>query len=153
MLKAIDVFKTTTLCTQTGWKLFMRYVSLSYARVFPTWTPKAIFETFWITFCDIVTIICLRKCESCHSKLKGISKRPATFKETEYFVFLTELLAVLLSTIPGPRVNIKMTSYSYRKSHCGDKTEILWPSYRHNGISYTGKTTSLYWIGAQFYML
>ena len=33
------------------------------------------------------------------------------------------------------------------KSHCGDKT-ILRPSYLHNGISYTGKMTSLYWIAA-----
>ena len=41
-----------------------------------------------------------------------------------------------------------MTSYLYRKSHCGDKT-ILRPSYLHNGISYTCKTTSLYWIRAQ----
>ena len=49
---------------------------------------------------------------------------------------------------PGPWFNIKMPSYQYRKSHCGDKT-ILWPSYLHNGISYTGKTTSLYWIRAQ----
>ena len=40
-----------------------------------------------------------------------------------------------------------MSSYQYRKSYCGDKT-ILRPSYLHNGISYTGKTTSLYWIGA-----
>ena len=38
-------------------------------------------------------------------------------------------------------------SYQYRKSHCGDKT-ILRPLYLHNGISYTGKTTSLYLIGA-----
>ena len=44
---------------------------------------------------------------------------------------------------PGPWFNIKMTSYQYRKSHCGDKT-ILRPSYLHNGISYTGKMTSLY---------
>ena len=44
--------------------------------------------------------------------------------------------------------NIKMSSYQYRKSHCGDKT-ILRPSYLHNGISYTGKMTSSYWIGAQ----
>ena len=44
--------------------------------------------------------------------------------------------------------NIKMPSYQYRKSHCGDKT-ILRPSYLHNGISYTGKTTYLYWIRAQ----
>ena len=33
------------------------------------------------------------------------------------------------------------------QSHCGDKT-ILRSSYLHNGISYTGKMTSLYWIRA-----
>ena len=50
---------------------------------------------------------------------------------------------------PGPWFNIKMKSYQYRKSHSGDKT--IWrPSYLHNGISYTGKMTSLYWIGAQY---
>ena len=32
-----------------------------------------------------------------------------------------------------------------------DKT-ILRPSYLHNGIPYTGKMTSLYWIGAQMFM-
>ena len=42
----------------------------------------------------------------------------------------------------------KMPSYQYRKSDCGDKT-ILRPSYLHNGISYTGKMTSLYWIRTQ----
>ena len=47
----------------------------------------------------------------------------------------------------GGQFNIKMTSYQYGKSHCGDKT-ILRPSYLHNGISYTGKMTSLYWIRA-----
>ena len=41
-----------------------------------------------------------------------------------------------------------MSSYQYRKSHYGDKT-ILRPSYLHNGISYTGKTISLYWIRSQ----
>ena len=40
-----------------------------------------------------------------------------------------------------------MTPYQYRKSHCGDNT-ISRPSYLHNGISYTGNRTSLYWIGA-----
>ena len=49
---------------------------------------------------------------------------------------------------PGGWIKIKMPSYQYRKSHCGDK-KILRPSYLHNGISYTGKTTSLYWIGVQ----
>ena len=45
-----------------------------------------------------------------------------------------------------------MLSYQYRKYHCGDKT-ILRPSYLHNGISYTGKITSLYWIRAQYSMI
>ena len=49
------------------------------------------------------------------------------------------------SRIPGPWFNVKMSSYQYKESHCGDKT-ISWPSYLHNGISYTGKTTFLYWI-------
>ena len=48
----------------------------------------------------------------------------------------------------GARFNIKMLSCQYRKSHCGDKT-VVRSSYLHNGISYTGKTTSLYWIVAQ----
>ena len=48
--------------------------------------------------------------------------------------------------------NKKMPSYQYRKSHCGDKT-ILWPSYLHNGISYTGKTASVYWIRALIFVL
>ena len=51
--------------------------------------------------------------------------------------------------VPGPRLNIKITSHQYRKSHCGNKT-ILQSSYLHNGISYTGKMTSLYWIRALF---
>ena len=49
---------------------------------------------------------------------------------------------------PGPWFNIKMSSYQYRKSHCGDKT-VVRSSYLHNGISYTGKMSSLYWIWAQ----
>ena len=42
----------------------------------------------------------------------------------------------------GPWFIIKMSSYQYRKSHCGGKT-ILPPSCLHNGISNTGKTASL----------
>ena len=59
---------------------------------------------------------------------------------------LTNLLTLLLLR-PGPWFNIKMSSYRYRKSHCGDKT-VIRPSYLHNGISYTGKMSSLYWIRA-----
>ena len=48
----------------------------------------------------------------------------------------------------GPWFNIKMPSYQYRKSHCGDKT-VVRSSYLHNGISYTGKMPSLYWTKTQ----
>ena len=48
---------------------------------------------------------------------------------------------------PGPQFNIKMSSYRYRKSHCGDKT-VVRSSYLYNEISYTGKMTSFYWIRA-----
>ena len=41
-----------------------------------------------------------------------------------------------------------MTSYQYRKSHCGDKTVVI-SSYLHNGSVYTGKMASLYWIRVQ----
>ena len=51
------------------------------------------------------------------------------------------------SDLSSIRFNIKMSSYQYRKCHCGDKT-VVKSSYLHNGISYTGKTTSLYWIRA-----
>ena len=53
---------------------------------------------------------------------------------------------------PGPWFNIKMSSYQHRKSHCGDKT-VVRSSYLHNGISYTGKVSSSYWIGAQNWLV
>ena len=53
-----------------------------------------------------------------------------------------------LMIYPGPLFNIKMSSYQYRKSHCGDKT-VVRSSYLHKGISYTGKMASLYWDGPQ----
>ena len=51
------------------------------------------------------------------------------------------------SCVTGPWFNIKMSSYQYRESHCGDKT-VVRSSCLHNGISYTGKISSLYWIRA-----
>ena len=62
-------------------------------------------------------------------------------------LFMCEHSVWARSAGPGPRFNIKMTSYQYRKSHWGDKT-VVRSSYLHNGISYTGKMSSLYWIGA-----
>ena len=46
-----------------------------------------------------------------------------------------------------PWFNIKVASYQYRKSHCGDN--IM--TYLLNRISYTGKVTSLYWVRALEY--
>ena len=48
---------------------------------------------------------------------------------------------------PGPWFNKNVSSYQYRKSHCGDKT-VVRSSYLHNRISYTVKMSSLYWIRA-----
>ena len=51
----------------------------------------------------------------------------------------------------GPLSNMKMSSYQYRKFHCGDKI-VVRSSYLHSGISKAGKMLSLYWIGAQIAM-
>ena len=58
----------------------------------------------------------------------------------------------ILKRGPGPRFNKKMTSYQYRKSHSGDKT-VVRSSYLHNGISHTGKMSSLYWIGPRIFQI
>ena len=57
------------------------------------------------------------------------------------------VLAIVESKGPSQYKDV-MSSYQYRKSHCGDKT-VVRLSYLHNEISYTGKMTSLYWIGVQ----
>ena len=62
-----------------------------------------------------------------------------TYGDTAYYF--------VIKVVPGGWFNIKMISYQYRKSHCGDKT-ILRSSYLHYGISYTDKMTSIYWIRA-----
>ena len=59
-----------------------------------------------------------------------------------------KMQSIIVKSSPGPWFNIKLSSYQYRKSDYGDKT-ILRPSYLHNGVSYTGKMTSLYWIRVQ----
>ena len=64
------------------------------------------------------------------------------------FSATTRSILLPFHQLPRPRFNIKMSSYRYRKSHCGDKT-VVRSSYLHNGISFTGKMTSLYWISPQ----
>ena len=55
---------------------------------------------------------------------------------------------IVLRAYSRPWFNINMSSYQYRKSHCGDKT-VVRSSYLHNGISFTGKMSYLYWIRTQ----
>ena len=43
---------------------------------------------------------------------------------------------------------VKVSRVPMDKSHCGDTT-VVKSSYFHDGISYTGKMTSLYWISPQ----
>ena len=55
----------------------------------------------------------------------------------------------LIETAPRALIQYKDAILpQYRKSHCGDKT-VVRSSYLHNGISYTGKMRSLYWISPQ----
>ena len=75
--------------------------------------------------------------------LNSLSKKQSTV----WWLSNSVTCARYFSDLPGPWFNIKMSYFQYRKSHCGAKT-ILRPSYLHNGISYTGKTASLCWIGA-----
>ena len=63
------------------------------------------------------------------------------------YIFMDCIGCIISCKIRG-LVHIKMSSYQYRKSDCGDKT-ILRPSYLHNGMAYNGKMTPLYWIRAQ----
>ena len=49
-------------------------------------------------------------------------------------------------------IQYKDSFYHYRKSYCGDKT-VVRSSYLPNGISYTGKMASLYWISPLLYSL
>ena len=74
---------------------------------------------------------------------------PLSYIRYIYAVLLLNRALILMScnhyllTISGTRFNIKMPSYQYRKYHYGDKT-VVRLSDLHNGISFTGKTTSLY---------
>ena len=91
---------------------------------------------------DIVTTSCVtRKFSVVISYLWG-AMRKVNVKSTSSYASWS---AMNQGASPGPRFNIKMSSYQYRKSHCGDKT-VVRSSYLHNGIPYTGKMTSLYWF-------
>ena len=74
--------------------------------------------------------------------------KPFSYLHFKYFIKAGISFSTFSSTghkWTGPWFNIKMSSHQYRKSHCGDKT-VERSSYLHNGIFYTDKMTSLYWI-------
>ena len=104
----------------------------------------------------------MQKTFPCPDGLKAVRLRPSRLTilahyATEIFFSVQPceywiIQSLQITTTPPEYIlargwfNIKILSYQYRKSHCGDKT-ILWSSYLHNWISYTGKTF-LYWIRA-----
>ena len=73
-----------------------------------------------------------------HSEVNGIViiNIPRANYNASYvdgLLFVNEMRSMVfeftsMSSHPGPRFNIKMISYQYRKSHCGIKT-VLRPSY------------------------
>ena len=116
-------------------------------------------DTKWLTFCRshfqntiwiTIIVLCFIFPYNLLSRTQYVSNgignglapnRHQAIILTNYVIVYTRIYA------SGGRLNIKMSSYQYSKSYCGDKT-ILRRSYLHNGISYTGKTTTLFWIGA-----
>ena len=49
-----------------------------------------------------------------------------------------------------PWYDVKVLSYQYGKSHCGDKM-VVRSCYLHDKMYYTGKMVSLYWIGPRLF--
>ena len=79
------------------------------------------------------------------SSRRGSDTDPRSDSGVGDSVHVSDNPAMELYWEPGPWFNVKMSSYQYRKSRCGDKTAVR-SSYLHNGISYAGKMASLYGI-------
>ena len=135
-------------------KMTAMRLSFFYNRIFNT--GKVVYLYLNDPWSEIVAAVS----ECCNTHRSNIAKFLSSnweFQNWKYGIFTMSRyhwpFAVLLHKSivplwPGPWFNTKMSSYQYRKSHCGDKT-VVRSSYLHNGISYTGKRTSLYWISAQ----
>ena len=80
----------------------------------------------------------ITSCLNVPQSMRHVAWWPLLWSIFRYPLILVKSLPVTLRS--GSWFNIKIPSYQYRKSHCGEKT-ILRPSYLHNGISYTGKIT------------
>ena len=112
--------------------------------------------SWWGLFWTLGTVYSLESLFCLSSRLSELPSRKGDclgmleFPASSWLFLISSLLSDegchLMSWQAGNRgtggwFNIKMSSYQYRKSHCGDKA-ILRLSYHHNGISYTGKMTS-----------
>ena len=97
---------------------------------------------------DLCQIKVLQRYSILLPKIKVFKITPRPLSETKELINPMYTSPHFYTSHPGPRFNIKMLSYLCRKSHCGDKT-VVRSSYLHNGISYTGKMTSLYWFSPQ----
>ena len=119
---------------------------------------RQISQNFVFHFIQVRCLIILKFCAVCqfycyavHGILRWLVNCEIGFGQTRFCkIWVYESFGGIFMShqLPGPWFNTKMTSYQYRKSHCGDKT-IFRPSYLHNGFSSTDKMTSLYWIKAQ----
>ena len=100
------------------------------------------FTGYWQSPCTALTV---HKCLPLALCKETVTRVYAAMGDSSQLIFPAEIQGI--DTLwPGHWFNIKMSSYQYRKSYCGDKM-VVRSSYLHNGISYTGKMASLYWIG------
>ena len=103
-------------------------------------------QVFYLTTRDLKSFTSLR--------VPGTHEPWSLWVSEHYWEWVPPLMFLFIGNLQmhpqdsGPWFNIKMSSYQYRKSHCGDKT-VVRSSYLHDGISYTGKMSSLYWISPQ----
>ena len=109
------------------------------------WNDKC-FATWQQGLAHFPSIVATLSISTANVKCIGFMNSIPVYRSIQHFIGDTTSLAASC-TRPGPQFNIKMSSYQYRKSHCGDNT-VVRSSYLHNGISYTDKMSSLYRIGA-----
>ena len=110
-------------------------------------------EFIWIIYPYYSVVYSFWLCQTCNCPISS----EIALKDEGKWIFIkpkqsrTTLQTCTETLRSGPWFNIKISSYQYRKSHCGDKT-VVRSSSLLNGISYTGKMSSLYWIGALIYV-
>ena len=117
----------------------------SPSTVLPTWRKRRS-QSDW--FVSIVSVSRIRDNDCICTRVKKCLETFWTYANTVSHRNIVRIVWRWVVKSQGGWFNIKMSSYQYRESHCGDKT-VVRSSYLHNGISYTGKMTSLYWIRAQ----